>query len=654
MRKFLLLFLGIFCTASIIPAQIITPVIRANFGVDADLRANYFNGLVQSGNDDWFRLPLSAGTGGQFVIDTGGAAAILAGYGDDINNCKIPFYRGMRFPAYAVINNRLLIDAYFVRDYHGDDSTIFALGSNKNGMSPADWSCPPSQSIPDKNEILDVMVHVRRAGPTVTDSMWLFGGISIENTTGNRYFDFEMYQTDIYYDRATRQFYNYGPQAGHTAWTFDGSGNMNTPGDIILTAEYSSSSLTMVEARIWVDRSALTSVTPAAFNWTGSFDGATSGSQYGYAGITPKTAGAFYTGLQSVNNTWAGPFALVLGNNSVVPNYTARQYMEFSVNMSKLGLDEAQIFGGDDCDMPFRRVIVKTRASTSFTAELKDFVAPFDFFIAPRAEVETTTPVICDTGSLGGVYVMNPIPTSVYQWTTIGGNIVGTTTGPAITIDRPGTYIVTQALQAACGTYATDTITVGSIGDCGVLANNLINANSVLQGNAVQLSWQAAENQLARNFEIERSTDAVNYVTLTGIPATTASGLASYSYTDDVTALENPAIWYRIKMTEAGNKILYSPVMRQLRSKQFQKPVKISPNPAKENIQLFLQTATTEKANISIFDPQGRKVFAQTALLQAGVTPITINKLTEQHPGLYTVQINLGNQTFTEKVILIK
>jgi hypothetical protein len=36
------------------------------------------------------------------------------------------------------------------------------------------------------------------------------------------------------------------------------------------------------------------------------------------------------------------------------------------------------------CGMPFRRVLVKTRASASFTASLKDFVGPFDLFLAPR------------------------------------------------------------------------------------------------------------------------------------------------------------------------------------------------------------------------------------------------------------------------------
>ena len=90
-------------------------------------------------------------------------------------------------------------------------------------MSPAFWS-GGIQGIPDKNDILDIMMHVRRAGPNTTDSLWMFGGISIVNTTGNRYFDFEMYQTDINYDRVSQKWYGYGPDAGHTSWKFNAAG----------------------------------------------------------------------------------------------------------------------------------------------------------------------------------------------------------------------------------------------------------------------------------------------------------------------------------------------------------------------------------------------------------------------------------------------
>src|SRR5258706_6996640 len=151
-------------------SQITTPVIRANFGVDADYRSNYFNGFVQSGNDDWFSFPGSLGTG-QFMIDTTGAAAMVARYAIDVPFRRSTFVRTMRFPIFSVINNRILLDAAFVRDFHGDDSTVFASGASKNGDNPMDWSTPESQGVPDKNDILDMMVHVRRAGPNLTDSL---------------------------------------------------------------------------------------------------------------------------------------------------------------------------------------------------------------------------------------------------------------------------------------------------------------------------------------------------------------------------------------------------------------------------------------------------------------------------------------------------
>ncbi len=637
-------------SGNLLQAQITFPIIKANFGVEADLRSNFFNGLIQSGNDDWFLLPGTPGPG-QFIIDTTGTAALLAGYTSNPNSRKLPFYRTMRFPPYTVVNNRLLVDAYFVRDYHGDDSTVFASGSNKNGMSPADWSCPVSQSIPDKNEILDMMIHVRKAGPNMSDSMWLFGGISIENTTGNRYFDFEMYQTDIYYDRTTRQFYNYGPHAGHTRWQFDAAGNMLAPGDIILTAEYSSSALTNVEARIWVDEADLL-IHPVAFHWICSFDGASSGSQYGYAGIQPESAGAFYTGLQSSNNTWAGPFSLVLGDNSMITTYTARQYMEFSVNMTKLGLDNARIFGGDDCMMPFRRVIVKTRASTSFTAELKDFVAPFDFFIAPAAHIETATPMICDTGSVSNVYVSNPIPTSIYQWTTINGNILGPTTGPSIFVDTPGVYIVTQYLQASCDAYATDTITIGRLEDCNVLANNLYDFKGVYANQQVRLEWKVLENQYARAFYIERSTDGIQF-SITGLtePHPGKAGATSYLVTDDISGLNTNNVYYRIRMVENGNIQLLSPVIKFSNSRTAENAIRVIPNPVKDQMQVQINSLNGGPGTLSVFDQSGKRVYTTNLPLQKGNNSILLNCMATLPDGLYQIVLAADNRLITERIL---
>ena len=254
MKTPLLSFLILFSFT--ISAQITTPSTIAYFGVDADLKARYVNGSL-SASDDWYVFPGTIGTSsnGTHVIDTTGAAAIVAGYATDISpypKRMTSFFRGMSKPAFTVVNNRIWLDALFVRDFHGNDRTVFTSGADKNGQSPQFWS-GGIQGIPDKNDILDMYLHVRREGNTNAYPLWFFGGLSLDNVTGNRYFDFELYQTDIYYDLTSQKWYGYGPDAGHTKWQFDAAGNIVKAGDIIFTAEYQSSSLTNIEARIWID-----------------------------------------------------------------------------------------------------------------------------------------------------------------------------------------------------------------------------------------------------------------------------------------------------------------------------------------------------------------------------------------------------------------
>lgn len=640
----LLLFIS-----SRVQGQITTPVIRANFGVDGELRANYFMGFVQSGNDDWYQMPGFGGTG-KFVIDTTGAAAIVARYATDLNFRKLPFFRTMSVPPYTLLNNRLAIDAVFIRDYHGDDSTMFASGSNKNGMSPADWSCPVSQSIPDKNDILDIFVHVRRQGPNTTDSLWMMGAVSIENTTGNRYFDFEMYQTDIYYDRASRRFYGYGPDAGHTSWLFNATGDITQPGDIIFTAEYSSNSLTSIQARIWTNRANLLMV-PQAFEWTGEFDGASNGATFGYAGIRPKGGGTFYTGLTCNNNTWAGPFSLVRDDNSVVTNYIGGQFMEFSVNLTKLGLDPVTLLGGNACGMPFRRVLVKSRASTSFTAELKDFVGPFDFFLAPRVSASADIYLYCGSYGVSTLWVSNPVPTSTYTWSTTNGHIVGSNVGTSIQVDMPGTYIVSQQLQSECSVYATDTITIHYDPDCAVLANNLEDFRGELRNGQSVLDWSVDESESINYFELERSTNGLQYLTIKKVYA--SGGTTSYNAIDDVTKLASQYVYYRIKMRNKNGALVTSRMVR-LSLPAVKASITIGPNPVQKVMNINFASLTNSTLLLTIHDAEGKLMRSMNTAVQKGSSTITLSGFEKWPKGMYIVKAVLGNEMFVERVVLSK
>jgi hypothetical protein len=647
MKTYLLFAFSFLTLAS--SAQITTPIIKAAFGVDGDLRANYFNGFVQSGNDDWFNNG-TAGTG-QFVIDTNGAAAIRAAYTTDLSPWKVrmsSFYKGMSKPSFSIVNNRLWLDGLFVRDYHGTDTTVFTAGSDKNGMSPAFWS-GGIQGVPDKNDILDMMMHVRRSGPTSTDSLWFFGGLSLDNITGNRYFDFELYQTDINYDRVSHKWYGYGPDAGHTSWQFDAAGNVTRPGDIVFSAEYQSSSLTNIEARIWVDKAAL-SLTPASFAWSGLFDGASSGAQFGYASILPSSAGPFYTGLQSGNSEWTGPFNLILADNSMVTTYTAKQFMEFSVNLTKLGLDPVTTFGTDVCGTPFNRLVVKTRASASFTSELKDFVAPIDLFLAPRVDVLSDVPILCATQSVSNLFVQNPSASSFYSWTTADGNIVGPNTGTSITVDAPGTYVVTQRLSAGCNPYAYDTLSIAYDAGCTILANILTTFKGNLSDGHGLLNWTTNLNNGIDYYEIERSLDGKTFSTIAKVIAQPSGGTsATYTYSDDISSFKLPYVFYRLKMKMSSKAISYSTILR-LSLPINRDDVLMYPNPVNDHVQVALSSDRKQDMKVMVYDIAGALIDRREMTVYKGNNVFSIDT-DKWKPGTYLVQLITPNQTIHKKLV---
>jgi hypothetical protein len=636
--------------------QITTPVIRAGFGVDADLRANYFNGFIQSGNDDWFNNG-TAGTG-RFVIDTTGAAKILAGYMSDVAPYPkrgAALFRSMSVPPFSVVNNRLWYDAMWVRDHHGKDSTVFSAGSNKNGDSPETWT-GAFQGLPDKNDILDIFMHMRRSGPTTNDSLWFYGALSLDNVTGNRYFDFEMYQTDIYFDMVTKKFFGYGPDMGHTSWEFDSTGKVTKAGDVIFTASYQSSSLSVVEARIWVSQATYSSVIPTQFNWGGLYDGGYNGAPYGYASIKPNTAGPYYTGLGSGNNVWAGPFQLVLQSDAVVNNYVKDQFMEFSVNLSKLGLDPANLFGMDICGTPFNRMIVKTRASESFTAELKDFIAPLDLFLAPRAEVAAEVPIFCIDTATSLIQVLNPHAGSLYTWSTLNGNIISDSTGIWIQVNTPGTYNVTQYLLAGCSPYAED-LAIVIRDDCEVLPARFRFFSATYNNdsnNEAELEWTISNNYLVRSFTVERSLDGVNFE-MTGVILADKNERSDATYGLKQILPENyPWVDYRIKLIGEDGKVIYSKVVKIIMKNRLMAGMMVTPNPVRGKFQLNINSAVAEKGKIILMDLHGRPVLVIDAELKKGINILTVPVGEHWQPGMYNAILKVNKETFSTRFIILE
>jgi hypothetical protein len=124
MKRYLLLLSAIYTLG--LQLQVTVPIIKSNFGFDGELRTNFFSTIALAGNDDWFTQG-NLGSG-LHVIDTVGSASIRNRYAIDLGFRKRTLQVGMRYPQFSSLNNSLWLDALFIRDHHGDDSTVFAQG----------------------------------------------------------------------------------------------------------------------------------------------------------------------------------------------------------------------------------------------------------------------------------------------------------------------------------------------------------------------------------------------------------------------------------------------------------------------------------------------------------------------------------------------
>jgi len=329
------------------------------------------------------------------------------------------------------------------------------------------------------------------------------------------------------------------------------------------------------------------------------------------------------------------------------------QYMEFGVNLTVLGLDPVTLLGPGSCGLPFSRVLVKTRASTSFDAELKDFVGPFDFFMPPLANAGANIPVFCGQMSVSQLEVTNPYPTSIYTWTTDDGNIVGNNTGTSINVDAPGTYVVTQQLQEGCTSYTTDTVVITYDPDCVVLANNRIDFNSTLNDQLVNLKWSVTNNESIKYYIIERSTDGIHYTTIDTVNSSLQKTNALYQTTDNVFDVTSSNVYYRVRAVGYNGAVQISKVNRITLAANSLLDVSLLNNPVKNVLQMRYNSPEENDVEIQIFDMTGRMLKNITRHITKGNTIINVDGFKSWSRGIYTVKVMSGKRMFVDRMMLV-
>jgi hypothetical protein len=182
------------------------------------------------------------------------------------------------------------------------------------------------------------------------------------------------------------------------------------------------------------------------------------------------------------------------------------------------------------------------------------------------------------------------------------------------------------------------------------LTVDLVSFNGRDANGYAALSWVTANEKGDTRFEIERSSNGVDFQTI-GRQVNTninGNGYANYVFNDPDPI--RGVYFYRLKMVGADGKSRYSNVVI-LSSKQSYFSINSVLNPFGNQVQIELVLPEDGLVTATLIDLNGKKVADAKKTGRAGLNKLNIDGLLYLPKGIYTLQIAYGGQLVTKKLI---
>lgn len=176
-----------------------------------------------------------------------------------------------------------------------------------------------------------------------------------------------------------------------------------------------------------------------------------------------------------------------------------------------------------------------------------------------------------------------------------------------------------------------------------------LNLTAALNGNDVQLKWKTISEANSDKFEIERSTDGVNYSQI-GVKQAAGYSTTESNYSHVDPNMTDNARYYRVKLVDFDGKASYSNVAIVRKSGGI-KGMKIFPNPVVNQLNLEF-TNMKGSHTVSLYNINGQEVVRQVINVNSTVQYFTLVK-NSLPAGSYIIKVKSDDnqETYSEKVI---
>ena len=188
------------------------------------------------------------------------------------------------------------------------------------------------------------------------------------------------------------------------------------------------------------------------------------------------------------------------------------------------------------------------------------------------------------------------------------------------------------------------------IDNIGNLPVELTTFTAKAEGTTNRLLWETASEENNSHFEVERSTNGVDFEKTGTVEGNgTIVEVSNYNFVDETPATVS---YYRLRQVDFDGNFEHSNVVMVKRDNIMNNDVTLYPVPVKDRLTVQYATATDEDVIITVIDVTGRKLITKTVNAVEGENQFHID-FTELPAGSYFVRLQ-SDLSITVKIVIKK
>jgi large repetitive protein len=192
---------------------------------------------------------------------------------------------------------------------------------------------------------------------------------------------------------------------------------------------------------------------------------------------------------------------------------------------------------------------------------------------------------------------------------------------------------------------ATYAVPVGTVS---TLPISLLSFSGQRNGVNINLYWKTENEVNADRFEVEYSTDGINF-TKGGV--VTANNFSVNNYQFALNNFTQAVYFIRLKSVDNDGRFKYSGVVKITLNDKLAKAVAVLPNPVTDKLNIRISSDITATSYLKVINNLGQIIYSQNNKVVKGDNLVTINSLGNLPKGIYTLQVVIDDQLLTTKIL---